>query len=73
MSPAATSRHLRTLHAHGLVRVEPDPADARGRLYELDIERLVGLTAWLDQVHAHWSERLGSFKALAERNRGEDT
>jgi DNA-binding transcriptional ArsR family regulator len=66
MSPAATSRHLRTLDAHGLVRVTTDPDDARGRLYELDTTQLVGLTAWLDQVQAHWSERLAAFKAHAE-------
>ena len=70
MSPAASSRHLRQLHAHDLVRVEPDPDDARGRLYELQADRLTGLSAWLDQVHAHWSEQLVSFKQFAERHEG---
>lgn len=72
MSPAATSRHLRTLHHHGLVTVSADPHDARGRIYELDAARLVGLSAWLDQVHAHWAERLAAFRSLAERTAADD-
>ncbi len=71
MTPAATSRHLRTLHQHGLVTVSTDPDDARGRIYELDAARLVGLSAWLDQVQAHWSERLDAFSSLAERRGAE--
>lgn len=69
MSAAASSRHLRQLHGHGLVSVEPDPADARARVYALRPERLVGLSAWLDQVHAHWSERLEAFRRHAEGER----
>jgi DNA-binding transcriptional ArsR family regulator len=66
MTPAASSRHLRQLHSQHLVAVEPDPADARGRLYALQADRLIGLSAWLDQVHAHWSDQLASFKRHAE-------
>jgi DNA-binding transcriptional ArsR family regulator len=70
MSPAATSRHLRTLHDHGVVEVSTDPDDARGRIYALHADRLVALSAWLDQVHANWSERLDAFRDLAERREG---
>jgi DNA-binding transcriptional ArsR family regulator len=70
-SPAATSRHLRILDSHGVVEVSIDPDDARGRVYALHADRLVALSAWLDQVQAHWTERLGAFKELAERDTGE--
>lgn len=69
MTPAASSRHLRQLHKHQVVSAEVDPDDARGRIYALQTERLVALSAWLDQVQAHWTEQLHSFKAHAERTR----
>jgi DNA-binding transcriptional ArsR family regulator len=69
-SPAATSRHLRILASHGVVDVSIDPDDARGRVYALHADRLVALSAWLDQVQAHWTERLDAFKDLAERGAG---
>ncbi len=70
MSPAATSRHLRTLRTAGLVDVETPGDDARLRVYRLKLDHLVALQAWLDQVRAHWTEQLGAFKAHAERTRG---
>jgi DNA-binding transcriptional ArsR family regulator len=66
MSRAALSRHLRVLRTSGLVDVEMLPDDARGRMYRLRADRFVGLQAWLDQVHAFWSEQLGAFKQHAE-------
>jgi DNA-binding transcriptional ArsR family regulator len=70
MSRPAMSRHLRVLRASGLVEVEMLADDARGRLYRLRADRFVALQAWLDQVHAFWSEQLGAFKAHAERTSG---
>jgi DNA-binding transcriptional ArsR family regulator len=70
MSPAATSRHLRTLRTAGLVEVETPGDDARLRVYRLRLDHLVALQAWLDQVRAHWTEQLGAFKDHAERTRG---
>ncbi len=70
MSRPAMSRHLRVLRASGLVEVTMVEDDARGRIYELRPDRFVALQAWLDQVHAFWSEQLGSFKEHAERTRG---
>jgi hypothetical protein len=43
--------------------------DARGRVYSLRPEEFVTLQAWLDQVHAFWSEQLGHFKVHAEKRR----
>jgi DNA-binding transcriptional ArsR family regulator len=69
MTPAATSRHLKVLRTAGLVEVDTPDDDTRVRRYRLRPERLVGLRAWLDQMHAHWTEQLGSFKEHAERTR----
>jgi DNA-binding transcriptional ArsR family regulator len=73
MTRPAMSRHLRVLRASGLVEVDTLEDDARGRMYRLRADRFVALQAWLDQVHAFWSEQLGSFKAHAERTRGRKT
>jgi DNA-binding transcriptional ArsR family regulator len=70
MTRPAMSRHLRVLRASGLVDVAMMEEDARGRVYQLRPERFVALQAWLDQVHAFWSEQLGAFKEHAERSRG---
>ena len=69
MSGPAMSRHLRILRASGMVEAHPDDHDARVRVYRLRRERFADLQAWLDQVHAFWSEQLGAFKAHAERER----
>jgi DNA-binding transcriptional ArsR family regulator len=66
MTPAATSRHLRVLRAAGLVVVESEDHDGRARVYRLAPDRLVALRAWLDQVEAHWTEQLASFKEHVE-------
>jgi DNA-binding transcriptional ArsR family regulator len=65
----AMGRHLKVLRASGLVQVDALADDARGRVYSLRPEEFVALQAWLDQVHAFWSEQLGSFKSHAERTR----
>lgn len=61
------TRHLKTLREAGIVGVVAVPDDARGRLYELRVDRMVGLQAWVDQVSAYWAEQLAGFKAHAER------
>lgn len=63
------SRHLRVLRASGLVQAEGLEHDARVRIYSLRPERFADLQAWLDQVHAFWSEQLGAFKSHTERTR----
>ncbi|GIG56367.1 transcriptional regulator [Longispora fulva] len=63
----AVSRHLRVLRQAGLVEERFVEADARGRVYHLRPEALVGLRAWLDQVQAFWTDQLGAFKVHAER------
>ncbi|WP_412544141.1 metalloregulator ArsR/SmtB family transcription factor [Longispora sp. K20-0274] len=63
----AVSRHLKVLRRVGLVEERFDDADARGRVYHLRPEALVGLRAWLDQVQAFWTDQLGAFKEHAER------
>ncbi len=67
MAATTMTRHLRTLREAGLVDVVAVEDDARGRVYSLRQDRIVALRAWVDQVSAHWSEQLGSFKAHAER------
>jgi hypothetical protein len=63
------SRHLRILRSSGIVEARDDAHDARVRVYWLRHERYADLQAWLDQVHAFWSEQLGAFKAHAEQER----
>jgi DNA-binding transcriptional ArsR family regulator len=72
MTPAATSRHLRVLRGAGLVVVESEDDDARARVYRLAPDRLVALRAWLDQVEAHWTEQLASFKEHVETRQRSD-
>jgi DNA-binding transcriptional ArsR family regulator len=73
MSRQATSRHLKVLRSSGLVDVELDDDDGRGRVYRLRADRLVPLRAWLDQVQAGHAEQLAAFTRYAERDRGSTT
>jgi DNA-binding transcriptional ArsR family regulator len=68
-TPATMSRHLRVLLERGFVEDERLVGDARVRVFRLRREPFVALQAWLDQVQAHWTEQLGSFKAHAEGQR----
>jgi hypothetical protein len=47
--------------------------DGRGRVYRLRPERLVALTAWLDQVQAGHAAQLAAFKRHAEGDRKGDS
>jgi DNA-binding transcriptional ArsR family regulator len=60
------SRHLRVLLDGGLVEDERLAGDARVRVFRLRPEPLHDLRAWLDQVQAHWTEQLRSFRSHAE-------
>lgn len=63
----AITRHLKTLRDAGVVDVVAFEDDARGRVYQLRLDAMVGLQAWVDQVSAYWAEQLRGFKAHAER------
>jgi DNA-binding transcriptional ArsR family regulator len=67
VSAPAMSRHLRILLEAGVVTDERVAADARVRVFTLRPDSLVAVRAWLDQVQAHWSEQLHSFKRHVER------
>ena len=69
LAPPAMSRHLKVLLEAGVVADERVPDDARLRVFRLRPESLVGVQAWLDQIQAHWSEQLGSFKRHVERRK----
>ncbi|MEU0089287.1 metalloregulator ArsR/SmtB family transcription factor [Kribbella sp. NPDC006257] len=66
-SSPAMSRHLRILLSAGVVTDERVAEDARVRVFRLRQEPVVAVQAWLDQVQAHWQERLGAFKRHVEK------
>jgi DNA-binding transcriptional ArsR family regulator len=66
-SPPVMSRHLRILLESGLVADERLPGDARARVFRLRPEPIGDVRAWLDQLQAHWTEQLASFKRHVER------
>jgi DNA-binding transcriptional ArsR family regulator len=66
VSAPAMSRHLRVLLQAGLVADERTAADARARVFRLRPQPVAALTAWLDQLQAHWDEQLQSFKRHVE-------
>lgn len=65
-SAPVMSRHLRILLETGLVADERVPDDARARVFRLQPKPMHDLQAWLDQLQAHWSEQLASFKRHVE-------
>ena len=65
-SPPVMSRHLRILLEAGFVADERPPDDARARVFRLRREPIGDVQAWLDQLEAHWTEQLGSFKRHVE-------
>lgn len=72
MSRQAMSRHLNVLRARGIVDVELVDADGRGRTYRLQPDRLVALSAWLDQVQAGHAEQLAAFRRYVEERAADD-
>lgn len=67
MSGPAMSRHLRVLLKAGVVTDERAANDARVRVFSLRLESMAAIQAWLDQLQAHWSDQLASFKRHVER------
>ena len=68
LSPPAMSRHLRTLRQTGLVAEEPDPFDARVRVYRLRPEPMEDLRHWLEATESMWREQLLAFRDHLERS-----
>jgi DNA-binding transcriptional ArsR family regulator len=66
LSPAAMSRHLRTLRQSGLVAERHDGLDARVRVYQLRPEPMADLAQWLKATEALWAAQLLGFKAHVE-------
>jgi DNA-binding transcriptional ArsR family regulator len=52
LTQPGTSKHLRALREAGLVRVRPD---AQRRWYELRLEPLVEVDAWLQPYRRRWA------------------
>jgi DNA-binding transcriptional ArsR family regulator len=67
ISSPRMSRHLRVLLEAGIVIDERSPNDARMRVFRLRPDSIFAVQAWLDQVQAHWTEQLHSFKRHVER------
>jgi DNA-binding transcriptional ArsR family regulator len=66
LSPAALSRHLRTLKAGGLIE-ETHPAwDARVRIYQLKSGPMRDLKDWLAETETLWADQLAALKAHVE-------
>jgi len=65
VSRPAVSQHLKVLKDAHLVQDETDGAQ---RIYRIDPKGLGPLRAWLDRF---WDEALESFRAEAEKGRGE--
>ncbi|MBV9882856.1 MAG: winged helix-turn-helix transcriptional regulator [Sphingomonadaceae bacterium] len=66
LSPAALSRHLRTLKASGLIEEAHPEFDARVRIYALKTGAMDGLKSWLEQTERLWAAQLTSLKAHVE-------
>lgn len=61
VSRPAVSQHLRVLKEAGLVT---DEAEGTRRIYRIDPAGIGAIRAWLDGL---WADRLGAFKAFADR------
>lgn len=69
ISPAALSRHLKTLKAAGLVEETHPDYDARVRVYQLSPAPMADLKDWLAKTEALWARQLAAFKAHVEGRR----
>lgn len=67
LSPAALSRHLRTLKASQLVEESHPEFDARVRIYTLRPAPVAELKAWLNEIEKLWATQLSAFKEHIER------
>jgi DNA-binding transcriptional ArsR family regulator len=60
MSAPAVSQHLKTLREAKLVRVN---VDAQRRIYELNLDGVNELSAWVERLRAFWSTKLDALDA----------
>lgn len=60
------SRHLRVLLDAGIVSDQRPAHDARTRVFRLRPESITAVQSWLDQLQAHGTEQLASFKCHVE-------
>jgi DNA-binding transcriptional ArsR family regulator len=68
LSQPGTSKHLRVLRDAGLVDVRKD---AQRRVYELRVEPLVELDAWLEPYRRLWAGRLDALERHLDLDEGE--
>lgn len=66
VSAPAISRHLRLLRSGGLIEELRDPADGRGRVYQLRPDRFDELAGWLREIEAYWGDQLDAFRDHVE-------
>ena len=71
LSPAAMSRHLRTLREGRIVEESPAEFDTRVRIYRLRPQPMAHLKAWLEETERLWTQQLSAFKAHLEGSSGE--
>ena len=69
MTPAALTRHLKTLKSAGLVEESHPEYDARVRVYNLIPAPMADLKDWLTKTEALWARQLAAFKAHVEGRR----
>jgi len=69
LSQPGVSKHLRVLREAGLVSVRPD---AQRRVYELRLEPLVEVDAWLEPYRRLWSGRLDALGRHLDASDKED-
>lgn len=69
LSPAALSRHLKTLKTAGLVEESHPDYDARVRVYQMSPAPMADLKDWLAKTEALWARQLAAFKAHVEGRR----
>ncbi|MBC6465728.1 ArsR/SmtB family transcription factor [Actinomadura alba] len=59
LTQPGTSKHLKVLREAGLVRIRPD---AQRRVYELRLEPLMEVDAWLRRYREMWAGRLDALE-----------
>lgn len=69
LTPAAMSRHLRTLRAAGVVEESHPAFDARVRIYALNPRPIAALRAWLEETEDLWATQLSALKTHIEGER----
>jgi DNA-binding transcriptional ArsR family regulator len=69
LTPAAMSRHLRTLRSAGVIEETHPEFDARVRIYALNPKPIAALRAWLEETEALWTTQLAALKAHVEKDR----